>query len=156
MNSCSVITILSGGTAGLAAAYYAGKQGAGVSILEKSSEIGGMCATLSYGDYLFDRGAHRFHDKIPDVTNEVKKLLGNHLNEIFIRSQIYSNGKLIDFPLSPLNLLSKIGFFTSARSGFYWVKNRLSALSKNIDNFEQFSLYKYGRPVTERFLLNYS
>ena len=30
--------------------------------------VGGNCRTFTCGDFKFDSGAHRFHDKDPDIT----------------------------------------------------------------------------------------
>jgi hypothetical protein len=36
---------------------------------------GGMCRTLSFGDFHFDLGDHRFHDRDVRLTREIKELL---------------------------------------------------------------------------------
>ena len=51
--------------------YFAQKNGKSVSIHEGSASIGGNCRTIKIGDYRFDTGAHRFHDKIPIITEEI-------------------------------------------------------------------------------------
>ena len=94
------IDILGGGPAGLSVAYFARKKGYDICIHEGSSAIGGNCRTIKMGEYRFDTGAHRFHDKIPSITEEVKKLMGDDLKKINAPSKIYFDGRMIDFPLS--------------------------------------------------------
>ena len=94
------IDILGGGPAGLSVAYFARKKGYDICIYEGSSTIGGNCRTIKMGEYRFDTGAHRFHDKIPSITEEVKKLMGDDLKKINAPSKIYFDGRMIDFPLS--------------------------------------------------------
>ena len=37
---------------------------------------GGNAITFRHGAFLFDSGAHRLHDKYPDVTRDLQALLG--------------------------------------------------------------------------------
>jgi protoporphyrinogen oxidase len=150
------ILILGGGPAGLAAGFHATQKGLDFRVFEAGKRIGGMCATLSFGDFHFDLGAHRFHDKDGVVTQEIMELMGNTLHKIDIPSQIYLDGQLIDFPLTPSNLLRNIGLFTAIKSGIQCLISRVSQRVDAFHDFEQFALYKYGRSIAERFLLNYS
>ena len=67
--------ILGAGPAGLAAGYFAKKEGIPFHIFEASGVYGGNCRTIVEGDYRFDTGAHRFHDKNQEITNEIKSLM---------------------------------------------------------------------------------
>jgi protoporphyrinogen oxidase len=149
------ITILGGGTAGLAVGYYARKSRLPFTIYEASNRIGGNCITLKHRAFLFDSGAHRFHNKDVQVTEELKALLGDDFREINVPSQIYYNGRFIDFPLSPLNLLRNLGLYAFAKAGFELVGSKLRGCECN-GNFENFALYTYGKTVANSFLLNYS
>ena len=102
------IDILGGGPAGLSVAYFARKKGYDICIHEGSSAIGGNCRTIKMGEYRFDTGAHRFHDKIPSITEEVKKLMGNDLKKINVPSKIYFDGRMIDFPLGFHSILKNL------------------------------------------------
>lgn len=149
------ITILGGGPAGLAVGYYAKKNRLPFTIYESHHAIGGNCVTLKYGDFLFDSGAHRFHDKDIEVTKEVKELLGDKLVKVSAPSQIYHNEKFIDFPLSPLNLLKNLGLYTSIKAGFELVVSRLTKRKVN-NSFKEFALSTYGKTIASSFLLSYS
>ena len=73
------LTILGAGIAGLAAGYYAKKAGFPFTILESGNVIGGNCRTIQHNGFSFDTGAHRFHDKDPTQTREIKSLLGDEI-----------------------------------------------------------------------------
>lgn len=148
------ITILGGGPAGLAVGYYAKKDQLPFTIYESCHSIGGNCTTLKYRDFLFDSGAHRFHGKDIEVTKEIKELLGEKLVKVNAPSQIYDNGKFIDFPLSPLNLLKNLGLYTSIKAGLELAHSRLT--KRPSKNFEEFALSTYGKTIANHFLLNYS
>ncbi|MBL4755823.1 MAG: FAD-dependent oxidoreductase [Flavobacteriales bacterium] len=148
------ITILGGGPAGLAIGYYAKKSQLPFTIYEANKRVGGNCVTLQHDKFLYDSGAHRFHDKDPRVTEEIKQLLGEDLRKINSPSQIFHSGKYIDFPLSPLNLIRNIGADKTLRAGFDFVSSKLRS-HKN-GSFENYALGAYGKTIANDFLLNYS
>ena len=67
----SEVLILGGGPAGLSVGYYAQQLWLDFTLIEAGSDLGGNCRTLRLGDFLFDTGAHRVHDKDPDVTSDI-------------------------------------------------------------------------------------
>ena len=68
MNEKKKIDIIGGGPAGLSVGYYAKKIGMNVAIYESTSQIGGNCKTIIDGEFRYDTGAHRLHDKIRTVS----------------------------------------------------------------------------------------
>jgi len=149
------ITILGGGSAGLAAGYYAKKNGLPFTVYEARGRIGGNAITLKHGDFLFDSGAHRFHDKDREITREIRNLIGEDFKRIQVPSKIYYGGNLIDFPLSPLDLLNKLGLLTVTRAAVELLAARTRKNKKDM-NFRDFALSTYGKTMAEAFLLNYS
>ena len=141
--------------AGLAAGYYAKKNGLPFAVYETAKRVGGNCLTLTHGDFRFDSGAHRFHDKEPAVTREVTDLLGEALERVEVPSRCYYDGKSVDFPLSPLNLLVSLGWYRFARAATEVLYSRLRNHRPSQD-FESFARNTYGPTVARRFLLNYS
>ena len=155
MDAKGHISILGGGTAGLGVGFYAKKKGLAFDIFEAGDHIGGNCRTYARGEFRLDSGAHRFHDKDREITDTVKNLLGDDLFRIHVPSKIYHHGKLIDFPLSPLNLLKKLGPVTFTRAALQVLRLRFQG-KKEHANFESFALQTYGRILADKFLLNYS
>ncbi len=153
--SPSHISVLGGGMAGLAVGYYARKNGVPFTIYEAANRVGGNCITLAHGDFRFDSGAHRFHDKEPAVTGEVSGLLGEALKRIEVPSRCYYDGKSIDFPLSPLNLFVSLGSCRFAKAATEVLYSRIRNQRPSRD-FESFARNTYGQTIARRFLLNYS
>jgi protoporphyrinogen oxidase len=149
------LTILGGGVAGLAAGFYANRHGLPFVIHEAAGRCGGNSSTIRQGDFLFDSGAHRFHDRFPDITRELLEVMGGEMDLIRAPSQIYSQGKLIDFPLKPLDLVLKLGPMDTARAGLGFLAGRLRARHPG-SGFEDFAVSRYGRYLAKRFLLDYS
>ena len=102
------IHIIGGGPAGLSIGYYANKLDIDVSVFEASSSIGGNCKTLIDGEFRYDTGAHRLHDKNKSITNEIITLLGNDLNRITAPSKIYYEQKFYNFPIKVSDLVSNL------------------------------------------------
>ena len=149
------VHILGAGIAGLSVGYFAKKNGFPITIYEASDQIGGNSTTIKYGEYLFDSGAHRFHDKDTQMTTEIRTLLGEELMRIDVPSQIYSRNRFMDFPISPLNLLRNIGIFLFARASFEILDARIRKGNTH-ETFKSYALNTYGKTIANRFLLNYS
>jgi protoporphyrinogen oxidase len=149
------IRILGGGPAGLAVGYFSRQQGLPFTIYEARDRIGGNAVTFAHREFLFDSGAHRFHDQDAEITAQVKQLLGEDLVRVDVPSQIYADSKCLDFPLSPLNLLAKLGPFTFCKAAVEVLVKRVKN-SGPVHNFEDFALRTYGETIAHCFLLNYS
>lgn len=147
------IHILGGGPAGLATGYYAKKQNLNFLIFEAGTHVGGNCRTLQLDNFRFDTGAHRFHDKNPEVTAEVKHLLGDDLLRVEAPSEIFFQEQFYRFPLTLSDLVRKLETKTLLKIA--WDKLR-SGHAKQAENFKELALNRYGKTLAERFLLNYS
>ena len=150
------ITILGGGPAGLSAGFYAKKHNISFIIFEAENHLGGSAKTIRHGDFLFDSGAHRFHDRDKEVTGDVRALLDGELKKIEAQSQIYSEGKFLDFPLSFLNLLMNLGVPSVLKAAYDLLNSRFNGKRGRNKNFENYALYKYGKTIAYKFLFPYS
>tara|TARA_A100001011_G_scaffold390509_1_gene474091 strand:+ start:2351 stop:3712 length:1362 start_codon:yes stop_codon:yes gene_type:complete len=149
------IDILGGGPAGLSVGYFARKKGYDICIHEGSSAIGGNCRSIKMGEYRFDTGAHRFHDKIPSITDEIKKLMGDDLKKINAPSKIYFDGRMIDFPLSFSSVMRNLKLSEILK---IVVENFFNIFKTNVEykNFEELAHAKYGSTLSNLFLINYT
>jgi protoporphyrinogen oxidase len=153
MNAKSEIYILGGGPAGLSAGYFAKKQGLDFTILEAGTQVGGNLRTLQQGAFLFDTGGHRFHDKDPEVTQEIKGLLGKDLFEVRAPSEIFYDGKFVRFPLRLSDLVKQLDCKTLVKIAW---ENLPPRRHPDAENFAELALSQYGPRLAEMFLLNYS
>jgi protoporphyrinogen oxidase len=150
------LSILGGGPAGLATAFYARRHGLPSTVYEASDRAGGHCATTVHDGFRFDLGAHRFHDRNPAITADVKALMGDALMPIDIPSKIYDAKMFLDFPLSTGSLLRAFGVTRLARAGMDILSQRVTRPGQPLTTFEQFANYRYGRDIARRFVLSYS
>jgi protoporphyrinogen oxidase len=149
------IVILGGGPAGLTVGYYAQKKNLPFTIYEQNDLVGGNSITLKHEDFMFDSGAHLLLDKDPRVTKEIFEILENHLNKISLPLQTYYDGKLIDFPFSPLNLMVNLGIRKFIKSNFEIATKKFRKRNAP-DNFTNYVKHVYGETISDLFLLNYS
>jgi protoporphyrinogen oxidase len=151
--------VLGAGPAGLAVGYYARRAGVACTLWEAADRVGGNAVTFQHGDFLFDSGAHRFHDKDAEITRDVQELLGSRLTRVAAPSRIFSEGRWFDFPLSPLNLMSNLGPLGLASAAGSFAKARVAGKAEagsDAESFADFAIRRYGRVLAERFLLKYS
>ena len=154
MSSRKVI-VMGGGPAGLAAAFYATGNDTEIILLEAASCVGGNSRTLQHGQFKFDSGAHRFHDKRPDITADVLNLFDDDIHKVTSPSRIFHRGRFVDFPLSPLNMFKQLGAGSMLKAGGSLLLQKLSP-PKPRRSLEDFAVSAYGRDLASRFLLNYS
>jgi protoporphyrinogen oxidase len=149
------LTILGGGPAGLAVAFYAHRAGRTFQLYEKSAHLGGLCRTLTFGRHSYDCGAHRFHDRDADITRDIRELMGDELVAVDAPSKIYDRGRFIDFPPTPLNVLfSGFKLGETARIGLELIRSRRNR--KPSESFADFAVSQFGATLARRLLLNYS
>ena len=154
-NNFSRIEILGAGPAGLGVGYYAKKKGIPLSIFELTNEVGGNSRTITKGEFRYDTGAHRLHNKHHNVTQMVKTLLGDDLKKIYAPSKIYHNGSMVDFPLNLVNLLQRLKTSELLKIVKENLFLRISP-SKGVKSFKDFAYQSYGKTLSELFLINYT
>jgi len=150
------VSILGGGPAGLFAGCCLSERGVPFTIYEAKDRIGGNCVTYRHGDFYFDSGAHRLHDKDRAITEAVVVLLGEDLLRTSTPSQILYRGELVDFPLTVFGLVRHLGLVGTIRATAEVLWSKIRSNDQSWGNFEDFSVTTYGRTVAERFLLTYS
>ena len=147
--------ILGAGPAGLSIGYYAKKKNIPFTINEGSNQVGGNCRTIKNGDFKFDTGAHRFHDKIPSVTQEIKELMGDELLIVKSPSKIYKDGVMIDFPINFSSLLHSLSL---GQICDILIENTFKRSSNGSmeKNFKNRAYHTYGKTLSNLFLINYT
>jgi protoporphyrinogen oxidase len=148
------LTILGGGPAGLGVAFYALRRGIPFSLFERAPELGGLCRTYRCGEHRYDSGAHRFHDRDPEITADVQRLMGEELLRVSSPSQIYDRGRFIDFPPTPLNWVRGRGIGEVAQIGAEILKARWRPRPER--SFEDLATNRYGRRLGEPLLISYT
>ena len=149
------VIILGAGPAGLTAAYEACKKGLHPFVFEKDNEVGGISKTVSYKNYLFDIGGHRFFTKYKEVKDIWKKILGDNFITRPRLSRIYYNNRFYYYPLKPLNALTNLGLRNSFLVLLSYINSQISPY-KNVTNFEEWISNKFGKKLFNIFFKTYT
>ncbi len=103
--------IIGAGPAGLTTAYRLAKAGHGVVVIEQDKHyVGGISRTVSYKDFLFDIGGHRFFSKWREVVALWNEILPDDFLDRPRLSRIYYAGKFYAYPLKAFEALRNLGF----------------------------------------------
>lgn len=149
------IIVAGAGPAGLTAAYEACKQGLKPVVFEKDAEVGGISRTVTYKNYLFDVGGHRFFTKYKDVKRIWNEILGNDFLTRPRLSRIYYNNNFFYYPLKPLNALKNLGLFNSISIVLSYVSSQVRPY-RDVKNFEEWVSNKFGKKLFNIFFKTYT
>jgi len=120
-------------------------------VCEAEQEIGGYCRTVVKDGFVWDYSGHFFHFQKPDIERDlVSKMGSERVRRIERDARIHYAGRLIDFPFQrnihqlpqPEFLECLVGLFS-----------RPTAPARN---FREMLDAKYGRGITEKFLVPYN
>ncbi len=156
MTAPESVVIIGAGPAGLTAAYALTKRGGTATVLEADSVVGGISRTVERDGWRFDIGGHRFFTKVDPVDALWFEILGE--DEFLQRprmSRIYYQGKLIDYPLVPMNALQALGLVEATRCVGSYAAARLRP-PKDQTNFEGFLVARFGWRLYRHFFKTYT
>jgi len=148
------MAVLGGGVAGLAVGFYARRRGLEATVFEARDRAGGLSVTFEQERFRFDSGAHRIHDKDPEVTRDIQDLLGGSLLVVDRPSMIFDDGRLMRFPFQLTDVLRHLGPGIVARGALDLAAAQVAA--PDPASFAGLAVSRYGRTLAQRFLLGYS
>ena len=150
-------TVIAGaGPAGLTAAYELSKHGHPCVILEQSPiMVGGISRTDIYKGYRFDIGGHRFFSKSDEINQFWREVLGDELLVRSRLSRIYYDRKFFNYPLKPIDALSKLGIWRSFRILASYAKAQWKPIVPE-RSFEDWVVNRFGRLLFEIFFKTYT
>jgi protoporphyrinogen oxidase len=151
------VLVLGGGPAGLATAWALEELQCPYLALEAAPVPGGNARTLRSGDFLYDTGPHRFHDRDPEATRRVQALLGPDLHEVRAPSRIFWHGRFVDFPLRPFQSLTAGGFAQGVAAVLGFCAVRLSRHRRaDHGDFASWARDTFGPTIADSFLIPFS
>ncbi|MFT5206909.1 MAG: protoporphyrinogen oxidase [Candidatus Omnitrophota bacterium] len=154
------IVIIGAGITGLTTAWQLSqKTNQEIIILEKSSESGGLAATVENSGFTFDMGSHRIHEQYaPEALSLIKELIGDALVKRPRKGQIYLNGKMHSYPPSMLHLFSSYSKRDSAQFIADFVKASIKSRinPQKPHDFESYVSNAIGLRLYESFYKPYA
>lgn len=150
------VIIIGAGPAGLSAAYRLAQARVPSVIVEKSPEhVGGISKTLRYKDCRFDLGGHRFFTKSKTVERFWEEVLGDQFLTRPRLSRIFYRGRFFKYPLSPFDVVRKLGLIETLRCMLSYLQVRISP-PKKIETFEDWVVAQFGRRLFAIFFKAYT
>ncbi len=103
------VAVLGAGPAGLAAAVASARAGHDVVVVEAADRVGGMSGSIEVAGQRVDLGSHRLHPvATPAVESLLHEALGEDLQPRRRRGRIHLEGRWLDFPLRPADMLAHL------------------------------------------------
>src|SRR6267154_2471002 len=150
------VAIIGAGPACLTAGYILSKEAVDVVVLEADPVyVGGISRTVTYKDFHFDIGGHRFFSKSKAVEDLWTEILPNDMLVRPRSSRIFYDGKFFSYPLRPFEALLKLGVFKSILCILSWLKARLFRV-RNPRNFEEWVTNQFGKRLFNTFFKSYT
>lgn len=137
--------------AGISGISYANFTSNDYIILEKEFEIGGYCRTIKKDGFVWDYSGHFFHFQDPELEKYVcAHLDAKLLKKVYKHTQIYYNGRYIDFPFQKnIHQLSKDEFVDCIYDLFFPQNHKY-------DTFKDMVRTNLGDSIASKFLIPYN
>jgi protoporphyrinogen oxidase len=150
------VFIIGAGPAGLTAAYLLTKEQLPTTVIEADPRyVGGLSRTVSYKDFLFDIGGHRFFSKSQEVVKLWHELLPDDLIVRTRSSRIYYDGKYYSYPLRAFEALKNLGAVESARCLLSYAFSKARP-HKNPKSFREWVANQFGERLFSIFFRTYT
>lgn len=157
------VIVLGAGVSGLGLAWRLSSRGVEVCVLEANSQVGGLARTERTDGYCLDVGPHSFFSEDKGIADAVLSLFDPPLVPAPRSVQFYYEGKYLDYPLTPLNVLFGMGAWSGGRAAISFLKSRFQSREVGVDpdneTVEDWAIRSFGdhlyrtffKPYTEQF-----
>lgn len=155
-----------------------------VTVLEESSQFGGISRTVEHHGNRMDMGGHRFFSKVPEVNEWWEKMLPTQgslsyddivlgrtatvkeggpdpekTDRVMLRrnrlSRIFFKQRFFDYPISlKFETIKNMGFGTTIIVGFSYLKSCIFKRKEN--SLEDFYINRFGRKLYSMFFEHYT
>lgn len=138
--------------AGISSLYFANIYKGDCCILEKNSDIGGLCRTFYYKDFVWDFAGHFFHFSKPEMKLYFEgKINKNELVTCTKNTKIRYGNLLVDYPFQKnIHQLEKSEFIQCLYDLYFRKEKELYG------SFLEMLYGKFGIAITEKFLRPYN
>lgn len=154
------IAVLGAGIAGLATAYRIVQSDVEyeIVIFEKESRPGGLARSIQIDGIPSDFGPHRINTEIEEIKTFLREFLGGEMFTVKRKSQMFLNGKFVEYPIKPFDALKRLGFYKTAQYGFSALFSSLlnSPEVRENDSFESVMKRSLGSALYNDIIRPYS
>ena len=148
--------VIGGGPAGLSAGYLLAKEGKKVIVFEAEDQVGGIAKTVVDPEgFRFDLGGHRFFTKSKEVNDLWLEIMGDEFLMRPRMSRIFWRGKYLDYPLSGMDVVRKLGPWELTLCGLSYLRASLKRKGDE-ENLEQWVTNRFGWRLYSHFFKGYT
>lgn len=148
--------VIGGGPAGLTAGYLLAKAGKKVVVFEADDQVGGIAKTVVDPEgFRFDLGGHRFFTKNQEVNDLWLEIMGDEFLMRPRQSRIFWRGKFLDYPLSGMDVIKKLGPWELMLCGLSYLRASLRKKGDE-ENLEQWVVNRFGWRLYSHFFKGYT
>jgi protoporphyrinogen oxidase len=155
INDNKKVVIIGAGPEGLTAAYQLSKADIPYTVIEKDKVVNSLSRTVSYKDFYFDLGGHRFFTKIKLVDKIWRQVLKDDFLKRDRLSRIYYNKKFFNYPLRVLNALYGLGLWCSLLILLSYFKAQIFP-KRPEETLEQWVSNRFGKVLYKKFFKTYT
>jgi protoporphyrinogen oxidase len=147
-----MVIILGAGLAGLSAAFHLGKRKK-YTVLEKESEVGGLCKSICTNGYVFDCAPHILYTRDEYVKQLTGRLLAGNLLEHYRKAYIYMRDTYVKYPFEVnMHGLPK-DVIDDCIEG---VRNMEETETKGAKNFKEWIHSTFGAGIANHYMVPYN
>jgi len=150
------VVVIGGGMAGLSAAYYMSRRGAGIELLEREKTVGGFCRSSIKNDkYILEYGPQYFYSIDTQIMKLARELSIDSLSESSRidpnKRYIYDQGKFYKLPTSPFKMFtsSPLSILEKIRLA---MEPFIKSKSTGMETVADFSKRRFGSGVLENIV----
>ena len=149
-----MIGILGGGLSGLVLASRLKD----AEVLEADDRPGGLCRSLTADGFTFDpHGSHILFSRKPEAMRFYEDLLGDNVSRRRRNTKIYYKGRYVKYPFE--NGLSELPIEDNVACLMGYIEAylaRAAGTSRTPTNFKEWMYQRFGKGITEAYLLPYN
>ncbi len=127
-------------------------------VLESESTVGGLCRSKVVDGFTYDiGGSHVLFSRNEATMQFIKDFLGENIEKRTRNTKVFFKGRYVKYPfengLSELPLEDNFECLTGYIESFY---ARQDETTPKPENFEEWMYYRFGKGITEKYLLPYN
>ena len=155
------VIILGGGFSGLSLAWRLSSRGIKVSVIESNETVGGLAGTLRVDGYCMDIGPHSFFTEDTEILDTVLGLFKNRLPSKPREVKFHYQGKYLDYPLTPYNVLVQMGICSGIRTALSFLKEKIFPKKQPLiegqdQTVEDWAIGSFGEHLYQTFFKPYT